>query len=48
MPAATNTGCVGKLGDGYVVSSESCAFDIIGATYIRDVEPGEILVMDHK
>ncbi len=40
--------CVGKLGDGYVVSSESCAFDIIGATYIRDVEPGEILVMDHK
>ena len=38
--------CVGKLGDGYVFASESCAFDLIEAEYIRDVEPGEIIVVD--
>ncbi len=38
---------IGKLGDGYVVSSETCAFDTIGAEYIRDVEPGEIVTIDH-
>lgn len=39
--------CLGKLGeDGYVVSSESCALDAIGATFLRDVEPGEILTID--
>lgn len=39
---------LGKLGDGYVVSSESCAFGIIGAEFIRDIEPGEIVCMDDK
>lgn len=38
---------LGKLGDGYVVSSETCAFHVIGAEYIRDVEPGEIITIDH-
>ena len=38
--------CIGKLGDGYVVSSESCAFGIMGATFIRDVNPGEIICLD--
>ncbi len=38
---------IGKLGDGYVVASETCAFDVIGAEYIRDVEPGEIVTLDH-
>ncbi len=38
--------CVGKMGDSFVIASESCAFDIIGAEYIRSVEPGEILVID--
>ncbi len=39
---------IGKLGDGgYVVASETCAFDVIGAEYIRDVEPGEIVTIDH-
>jgi len=35
-----------KLGEGYVVASETCAFDLIGATYIRDVKPGELLIFE--
>ena len=38
---------IGRLGDGYVVSSETCSFELIGATYLRDVEPGEIVTIDH-
>jgi amidophosphoribosyltransferase len=34
-----------KLNGGYVVASETCAFHTIGATYIRDVEPGEMVVI---
>ncbi|MCA1817602.1 MAG: amidophosphoribosyltransferase [Acidobacteria bacterium] len=37
---------LGKLGDAWVVASETCAFDLIGAQYVRDVEPGEVLVVD--
>jgi len=37
---------LGRVGDGYVVASETCAFDLIGATFIRDVEPGELLVFE--
>ncbi|MCI5968971.1 amidophosphoribosyltransferase [Helicobacter sp.] len=33
---------------GYVVASETCAFDLVGAKYIRDVEPGEMLVFSEK
>ena len=36
---------VGRLGDATIVCSETCALDLIGATYIRDVEPGEVLVI---
>jgi len=36
---------LGRLGDGWVVCSETCAMDLIGATYERDVEPGEVLVI---
>jgi amidophosphoribosyltransferase len=39
---------LGKLGDSFVVASETCAFDIIGAEYIGEVEPGEILVIDQE
>lgn len=35
---------IGKIGDGYVISSETCAFDVIGAEFVRDVEPGEIVI----
>ncbi len=38
---------IGRLGDGYVVSSETCGLDVVGAEYIRDVEPGEIVSIDH-
>ncbi|HEX8267317.1 MAG TPA: amidophosphoribosyltransferase [Pyrinomonadaceae bacterium] len=37
---------LGKLGDAWCVASETCAFDLIDAEYVRDVEPGEILVID--
>ncbi len=36
---------LGKLNEGYVVSSETCAFDIVGASFIRDIKPGEILII---
>ncbi|MFQ3544259.1 amidophosphoribosyltransferase [Halobacillus rhizosphaerae] len=38
---------LGYLGDSWVVSSETCAFDVIGATYERDIRPGELLVIDN-
>jgi len=37
---------LGKLKRGFVVGSETCAFDLIGAEFIREIEPGEILVID--
>src|SRR5688572_1707308 len=36
---------LGRLGDAYIVCSETCALDLLDATYIRDVEPGEIVVV---
>lgn len=39
---------LGRLDDAYVVCSETCALDLIGATYERDVEPGEVLVIDQN
>lgn len=38
--------CLGKLRDSYVISSESCAFPTIGATFVRDIAPGEIIIVD--
>lgn len=35
-----------KLGDGYMVASETCAFDLVKAEYIRDVNPGEMLIFE--
>lgn len=39
---------VGKINNSFVIASETCAFDIINATYIGDVEPGEVLVFDKE
>ena len=36
---------LGRLGDAVVVCSETCAMDLIGASYVRDIEPGEVLVV---
>ena len=36
---------LGMLNGGYVIASETCAFDLIGAQYLRDVNPGEILII---
>ena len=40
--------CIGKLDGAYVLSSESCAFDLIHAEFIRDVEPGEVVIIDEN
>lgn len=37
---------LGKLNEGYVIASETCAFDLIEAEFIREVEPGEMIVID--
>ena len=39
--------CIGRLpGDGWVLASETCALDLLGARFIRDVEPGEMVTID--
>jgi len=38
--------CLGRLNSGYVVTSETCALDLVEAEYLRDVEPGEILIIN--
>lgn len=38
--------CIGKLKDSYMISSESCVFNGVGAEFVRDVEPGEMVVID--
>ena len=37
--------CLGKLDRGWILASESCALDIIGAEFVRDIEPGEIVIL---
>lgn len=38
--------CLGKLRDSYILASETCALDLIEAEYLRDVEPGEVLLIN--
>ena len=38
--------CLGKTENGYVLSSESCAFDAIKAEFIRHIDPGEMVIID--
>jgi len=38
--------CMGRIGETVIFASESCALDAVGATFVRDVEPGEIVVVD--
>jgi amidophosphoribosyltransferase len=37
---------IGKLNGGYIISSETCAFEAIGAAFVRDVEPGEMIIFE--
>ena len=39
---------IGQYKEGYAIASESCSLDLIGATDIRDVEPGEVIVLDNE
>src|SRR5207253_3387673 len=39
---------LGRLGDAWVVASETCAFDLIDARYVRDVEPGAMILIDES
>jgi amidophosphoribosyltransferase len=39
---------LGRLKEGYALASETCALDIIGATFIREVEPGELVIIDER
>ncbi|MEG1501098.1 MAG: amidophosphoribosyltransferase, partial [Clostridiales bacterium] len=38
--------CIGRMANAWLLASESCTFSIIGAEFVRDVEPGEIIVID--
>ena len=38
--------CLGKLNGGWIVASESCALDHLGAEYLRELEPGEVIIID--
>ena len=37
--------CIGRLDDAWILTSESCALDILGARFVRDVEPGEMVIV---
>ena len=39
---------LGRIGESYILASETCALDIIGATYERDIEPGEMVIIDQS
>src|SRR5262245_48265545 len=39
---------IGRIGDAYVLASETCAFDLIQAKFVRDVEPGEIVIINEE
>ncbi|MFH1561813.1 MAG: amidophosphoribosyltransferase [Nitrospirota bacterium] len=40
--------CIGRLGKTYILASETCALDLTGAVYLRDVQPGEMVVINRK
>lgn len=40
--------CIGQMGDSFLLASESCALDAVGAEFLRDVEPGEVVVIDEN
>ena len=47
-PAGVRPLCLGQVGERYVVASESCALDIIGARLLREIQPGELVSIDER
>ena len=47
-PSGVRPLVLGHLGGAHILASETCALDIIGATYVRDIAPGEMIVIDDK
>jgi amidophosphoribosyltransferase len=41
-------GCLGKLNDSYVLASETCALDIVNASFVREIKPGELVTIDRN
>ena len=39
---------IGRIGSGYCLASETCALDVVGASFVRDVEPGELVTIDER
>lgn len=40
--------CIGRYGEGWMLASESCALNTVGADFVREVEPGEIIIIDER
>lgn len=40
--------CLGRCKDGYILASESCALDVVDAEFVRDIEPGEMVIIDEN
>ncbi|MDR2767011.1 MAG: amidophosphoribosyltransferase [Treponema sp.] len=40
--------CLGKLDGGWILSSESCGIDAVGGEFVRDIEPGEVIIIDRE
>ncbi len=47
-PSGVRPLVIGRLGDAYIMTSETCALDIMGAKFVRDVAPGEIVIIDEN
>ena len=45
-PSGIRPLCLGKTGEGYILASESCAIDAMNGEFVRDVEPGEIIIIE--
>jgi amidophosphoribosyltransferase len=47
-PIGNHPLCLGRIGEGWVVASETCALDHLGAQFVREIEPGEAVIIDKR
>jgi amidophosphoribosyltransferase len=40
--------CIGKLNESYIIASETCALDLVGAEFVREIKPGEIVIINQQ